>query len=81
MTTTTEPAFTLEEQTENVLQKLASTLYDEHEKIDREHQHTIKTGPRKGTIRYDDRYNHGYRDALENVRMAVVDALAELRAS
>jgi hypothetical protein len=65
--------------TENVIENLVGKLFDQHEKIDRDHSRTIKTGPRRGTVRYDDRYHHGYRDALEDVRMAIVGALRELR--
>jgi hypothetical protein len=58
---------------------LIAALLERHEHVDREHGRApYKTGPKRGQVRYDDRYWHGYRDALEDTRMAVQDALRDL---
>lgn len=66
---------------EAVLEMLAAELFKQHEEIDAKFSRTIKSGPRCGQVTYDDRYNHGYRDALEDTRMGIQDALEASRMS
>lgn len=64
------------------LSGLAVDLYEKHQAVDRDHQlPEIKSGKRRGTVRYDDRYYHGYRDALEDTRMIVQDLATKAAAT